>query len=102
MNILADIPLGVLLPKYWGIHVYISGTADEWMGFVEHQINDLHGHIGGTFWVTEFAEINGNIDTDKALVNFFRHTDYIARWAYFTNRSEVMPLVSGWMESGFI
>lgn len=86
-----------IIPQYWGIHVYISGNTD-WIPYIDAQLTRLHKRLGGTFWITEFAEINGNINTDNALVSLFLHTPWIARWAYFTNRSQATDpwVINGW------
>ena len=76
-----------VMPEYWGVHVYLSGDARTFIPFVKGELNKFHNKIGGIFWVTEFSEINGNINTDRSLVKLYEDTPYIARWAYFTNRS---------------
>ncbi len=77
---------GYKIPDYWGIHVYLGGGA-EWIPYVQSELDRLHNSIGGTFWITEFAEINGNIAVDDKLMKLFQATPYIERYAYFTNRS---------------
>lgn len=86
------------MPEYWGIHIYFKGSPELYIPFVESELTRLHDKIGGIFWVTEFAEISGNTVTDNALVNLFKKTPWIARWAYFTNRSQTTDpwIIDGW------
>jgi hypothetical protein len=83
---ICNITPGCKMPDYWGVHVYISGEA--WISYVRSELERLHNKVGGTFWITEFAEITGNINVDNDLVNLFESTLWIDRWAYFTNRAE--------------
>ncbi len=87
-----------IMPEYWGVHVYLSGTPEEWTQYVQAELDHLHERTGGTFWITEFAEVNGNVDTDQVLVTLFRNTAYIDRYAYFTNRSDPQApwYLEGW------
>lgn len=86
-----------IMPEYWGVHVYISGDP-SWVPYVKTELTHLHNKIGGVFWITEFAEIGGDVKTDSALMSLFATTPWIARWAYFTNRSapDAPWVLDGW------
>jgi hypothetical protein len=76
---------GCYMPEYWGIHVYVSGN--NWIDYIKGELDGLHNYIGGKFWITEFAEVTGNVSMDNAMLELFKRTPYIDRWAYFTNRA---------------
>ena len=79
---------GLQLPYAWGVHIYIRGSSSTWIPYIRDAMNRLHDGLGGTFWITEFAEINGNINTDDAMVRYFESEPWIERYAYFTNRAK--------------
>jgi hypothetical protein len=92
---------GCIAPEYWGVHVYMrcgTGYEADCMAFVNGNLTYLHATLGGTFWVTEFAEIKGNLKLDKMMVDYFNRTNWIARYAYFTNKS--MPS-DPWVQAGW-
>jgi hypothetical protein len=76
-----------IMPKYIGWHIYIS---------TETEAKHLHLFLDGIYqlnypdtkwWITEFADITGNISNDRIMLDEFKKRDWIERWAYFTNRS---------------
>lgn len=89
-------------PAIWGVHVYIKcGAGYEYShcrNFIKRELESLHSFIGGIFWVTEFADIGGNIVSDNMILNLFEGIPWITRWAYFTNRSNLTDpwILDGW------
>jgi hypothetical protein len=73
------------LPYAWGIHAY-TGSATKPID-VQKRIEDTHEAIGGTFWITEWADIHGIVDHDNQMMDWLNSTGWIERWAYFTNRA---------------
>jgi hypothetical protein len=89
---------GCIMPKYLGWHIYIS---------TENEAKHLHLFLDGMqklefpntrWWITEFADITGNISNDDIMVNEFKKRDWIERWAYFTNRASEEE---GWYPIGW-
>jgi hypothetical protein len=73
-------------PAAWGIHGYVeawitTGQLIDWW-------TEAHDTMGGTFWITEWADTNGNIENDEFLINWFESQNWIERWAYFCNRAK--------------
>lgn len=78
---------GCILPTYLGWHIYVTDDSEA--------IN-LHLFLDGihqyeypdtVWWITEFADVNGNISNDARIVHEFESRPFIQRWAYFTNRA---------------
>jgi hypothetical protein len=81
---IAALPQGTPRPTHWGVHGYVEAWITP-----AHLIDwwtDLHDTIGGIWWVTEFADTTGNTATLHQLVTFVQVTQWIERYAYFTNR----------------
>jgi hypothetical protein len=76
-----DIPM----PAAWGLHVYVNG-ADHMERMLDY-LEDAHNLLGGDFWITEFADVFGDVYVDNGLVHYFQTHDWIKRWAYFCNRA---------------
>lgn len=92
---------GISVPNYWGLHVYLDtkGYEDYFTSFTINELTALHDQIGGTFWITEFADIHANILMDDRLIQIFESHNWIDRWAYFTNRisgEAGEPIPPGW------
>jgi hypothetical protein len=84
---LCRITPGCELPEYLGFHIYVSD---------DQEVYNLHKYLDGMYqyeypntkwWITEFADVTGNVSRDEAMVREFKSRDWIERWAYFTNRA---------------
>jgi hypothetical protein len=73
------------LPAIWGLHMYVGGIdhLPKMLAYIESAYKNLNG----TFWITEFASVSGNISVDEGIVRFFESHPWIERWAYFCNRA---------------
>jgi hypothetical protein len=73
-----------IMPDIWGVHLYNGYREDLSRTFRLYE-NDLD-KLPGSIWVTEFANVNGDILADKMILNWFTQYKKITRYAYFTNR----------------
>jgi len=75
-----------IMPVYWGFHVYITDPSEaEHIGLFLDGIHQWE--FPGSWWITEFADVNGDVYNDAVVLSEFRKRDWIERWAYFTNRA---------------
>lgn len=79
-----DVPL----PYAWGVHIYVYSSPEKNMPFIQQEMGQLHQDFSQPFWVTEFAEVKGNVFMDDAMVRYFQSQPWIERYAYFTNRAQ--------------
>jgi hypothetical protein len=75
-----------IIPRYWGIHAYIGGA--DFLPILQREFIKMHNKVGGTFWITEFASVYGDVSTDEGLVRFFKSQNWIERYAIFCNRAQ--------------
>jgi hypothetical protein len=72
-------------PYAWGIHAYTGSATEPW--YVQGKIEAVHAELGGSLWITEWADIHGVIEHDQSMFDWLNSTEWIERWAYFTNRA---------------
>jgi hypothetical protein len=74
------------IPDAWGIHAYTSDqtNTDVAVKFIE----DTHSLLGGNYWVTEWADLNGNVSRNETMRQYLNSIPWIDRWAYYTNRGD--------------
>jgi hypothetical protein len=79
---------GCVMPKYIGWHIYISSVSDA--AYIHLFLDGVHNmeFPDTKWWITEFADVNGDVYTDAVLVSEFRKRPWIERWAYFCNRAK--------------
>jgi hypothetical protein len=75
-----------IMPEYWGLHAYMGNI--EYLSSTINRVKSAHNNLGGTFWITEFAAVYGDIKADDGLVKFFESQPWIERWAIFCNRAQ--------------
>ena len=70
-------------PDAWGMHAYfMQSTLDA-----ENKLTNAHNVLGGQFWITEWADISGNVASNDTFREWLDKQSWIDRWAYFTNRA---------------
>jgi hypothetical protein len=79
-------PDGHAIVSAWGMHGYVEAqiTAQQLISWW----TQAHSILGGTFWITEWADTLGNVKNDDTIVKFFEAQAWIERYAYFTNRAK--------------
>lgn len=75
-----------ILPTRWGFHSYYMDMSG--VNRIKEIYNQYHPIIGGSWWVTEFANIHGEIYSDNEMLKYFNDTPWIERYAIFCNRAE--------------
>lgn len=76
---------GCIMPSYWGFHSYyldIYGVRR-----IINVYNEYHAQIGGIWWITEFANVHGEVYSDNEMVKYFENTPWIEKYAIFCNRA---------------
>jgi hypothetical protein len=73
-------------PYAWGAHAYFSDSTE--LEQVESWLINLHMSTGGNYWISEWADISGNVANDQAFYSWMKSQPWIQRAAYFTNRVE--------------
>jgi hypothetical protein len=71
----------------YGIHCYIEGwvTVEKAIELMTEQ----HELTGGTYWITEYGSMRGDLGEFKAVTEWFMEQPWIERIAAYTNRQEL-------------
>jgi hypothetical protein len=79
-----------LKPQYWHAHAYLNeGLAGY--GYLTPEraratLEGLHAKTGGTYWVTEYAEVHGDTAVFCDFTGWMKAQTWIARYAPFASR----------------
>ena len=83
-------------PHAWGFHGYPHG--EDSVDYIIGKFEEAHDAVGGKFWITEWASIEGNPQVNTAMYEYLNSSAWIERWAYYTNRlsPEQTLALPGW------
>lgn len=75
---------GTPYPDYWHAHSYLEGhlTLEK----AKANLTRFHERTGGSYWITEYGVLSGDIAQFQALTRWFMQQPWIERIAPYTNR----------------
>ena len=72
------------VPLYWHLHGYVE------LGLTVADIINwwtvCHDLTGGNYWISEFGDPSGNLDSYRLFLAWLDHTPWVTRYAAFANR----------------
>lgn len=76
--------LNIPLPEYWHVHAYIEAWVTP--AVAQQNLAFFHDLTGGTYWITEFSSLDGNLADFQNMTNWFENQKWISRIGAYTNR----------------
>ncbi len=84
--------LGGLAPAYWHAHAYVNEGTEAVgrlsLADAEETLQELHTKTGGTYWISEYADVTGNAASFCTFTRWMQDQTWIKRYAPFATRVE--------------